>query len=388
MADAGPCATAVGQSFRRGPNPLSMPQEPDGIVDRIYDAAILPELWPSVLAELNEIGGGGGALLFTLSHGQMRWVASPGFEHLVADYVAQGWPERTDRARRLFAARHAGFMGDLDVYDRAEWERAPVHTDFLRPIGLGWGAATAIPLPTGDSLVFDVERRFESGPVDAETLARLDALRPHLARAGLLSARLALERARAAALALDSIGLAAAVLGANHRLLAANGRLSALMPGMVQDRRERVTLTDGAADALLADALMRIGRIHDNGGVRSIPIAARGDEPPAIVHVLPVRRNAAEVFSGALALLVITPVVPGRVPTAEVLQGLFDLTPAEARVARAIAERRTVEAIAGMLGVSRETVRTQLKSVLAKTGMARQADLAALLAATMVRSGN
>lgn len=232
MADAGPCATAVGQSFRRGPNPLSMPREPDSIVDRIYDAAILPELWPSVLAELNEIGGGGGALLFTLSHGQMRWVASPGFEHLVADYVAQGWPERTDRARRLFAARHAGFMGDLDVYDRAEWERAPVHTDFLRPIGLGWGAATAIPLPTGDSLVFDVERRFESGPVDAETLARLDALRPHLARAGLLSARLALERARAAALALDSIGLAAAVLGANHRLLAANGRLSALMPGM------------------------------------------------------------------------------------------------------------------------------------------------------------
>ena len=80
--------------------------------------------------------------------------------------------------------------------------------------------------------------------------------------------------------------------------------------------------------------------------------------------------------------------MPGRVPTAEVLQGLFDLTPAEARVARAIAERRTVEAIAGMLGVSRETVRTQLKSVLAKTGMARQADLAALLAATMVRSGS
>jgi hypothetical protein len=38
------------------------------------------------------------------------------------------------------------------------------------------------------------------------------------------------------------------------------------------------------------------------------------------------------------------------------LQGLFDLSPAEARVARGIAERQTLEAIADDLGISRETV--------------------------------
>ena len=61
------------------------------------------------------------------------------------------------------------------------------------------------------------------------------------------------------------------------------------------------------------------------------------------------------------------------------LQGLFDLSPAEARVACGIAERQTIEAIADELGVSRETVRCQLKSVLAKTGTKRQLDLALLL---------
>jgi hypothetical protein len=43
-----------------------------------------------------------------------------------------------------------------------------------------------------------------------ETLARLDALRLHLARAGMLSEQLALERALAAVQALDTIGLPAA----------------------------------------------------------------------------------------------------------------------------------------------------------------------------------
>jgi DNA-binding CsgD family transcriptional regulator len=62
------------------------------------------------------------------------------------------------------------------------------------------------------------------------------------------------------------------------------------------------------------------------------------------------------------------------------IQGLFDLTSAEARVARAIAQQKTTEGIAAEFSVSRETVRTQIKSVLAKTGFKRKSDLAALLA--------
>ena len=52
-----------------------------------------------------------------------------------------------------------------------------------------------------------------------------------------------------------------------------------------------------------------------------------------------------------------------------------------------IGERQTVDAIAEGLGISRETVRTQLKAVLAKTGATRQADLAALLAGSRIAGG-
>ena len=339
---------------------------------------MLPDLWPAVLDGLNEVGDGYATLLFSATAEWVKWAGSEraGFVH---DYIAEGWPGRTGRAFRLVAARHAGFLGDLDVYTREEMDREPVFTEFLRPRGLGWGAATAVQVPNGDTLVFDVERRIETGPVDQATVARLDGLRPHLARAGLLSARLAFERAHAAVIALDIVGLPAAVLGHNKRILTANPRLEALMPDVVLDRRQRVALTDRSADALLAEALGRLALPGDHGGVRSFPVPSRHERAPMIIHLLPIRLAAHDVFSNASAILVVTPVVPAEVPTAEVLQGLFDLTPAEARVARSIAGRQTVEAIAEGLGVSRETVRSQLKAVLAKTGAARQVDLAALL---------
>lgn len=106
-----------------------------------------------------------------------------------------------------------------------------------------------------------------------------------------------------------------------------------------------------------------------------------------VFHLLPLCRSANDLFSHAAALLIVTPVDRAQVPTAEVIQGLFDLTPAEARVARGIGEAETLDAIAEATGVSRETVRTQLKAVLSKTGLSRQQELVSLLAGTALPRG-
>ena len=352
-----------------------------GLIDRIYEAGVLPEQWPAVLEDLTKVADGAGALILSRTRFQEHFIGTPEAARMFAEACAAGWQgDRNPRAPRLFGAKHAGFLTDLDVFSREEIDREPYFTEFLRPLGLGWGTATAIEVPNGDMIAFDIERSLERGPVERPVVERLDQLRPHLARASMLSARLAFERARAAALALEHVGLPAAVLGRNMHMIAANPSLEAMMPGVVQDRRTRVALVDRNADALLAEALARLARPKDPGGVRSVPIAAREEQPPLIVHVVPIRLGAHDVFSGASGILVVTPVIPGEVPAAEVLQGLFDLTAAEARVARAIGEGQTVDVIAGSFGVSRETVRSQLKAVLSKTGAPRQVDLAALLA--------
>ena len=62
------------------------------------------------------------------------------------------------------------------------------------------------------------------------------------------------------------------------------------------------------------------------------------------------------------------------------LRSQFMLTPAETQIALGIAEGKTLAAIAEIRKVAVSTARDQLKSVFAKTGTHRQAELVALLA--------
>jgi DNA-binding CsgD family transcriptional regulator len=94
---------------------------------------------------------------------------------------------------------------------------------------------------------------------------------------------------------------------------------------------------------------------------------------------VPIKRTANDIFGRSYALLVATPVTAGRAPPVELLRSLFDLTPAEARVARGLAAGESLDDIAENGGVSRNTVRSQLQKVMDKIGCTRQAEVTALL---------
>lgn len=109
----------------------------EDLVDRVYEAAAVPELWSSTLSEIGKFGGGGGALLFTSQGQDFRYVASPELEGYMAEFMAGGWVAHNDRPVRPFAKQHAGFLTDLDVYTREELDANLLFTDFLRPRGFG-----------------------------------------------------------------------------------------------------------------------------------------------------------------------------------------------------------------------------------------------------------
>jgi DNA-binding CsgD family transcriptional regulator len=88
-----------------------------------------------------------------------------------------------------------------------------------------------------------------------------------------------------------------------------------------------------------------------------------------------------DLFEGGLGILAVTPISGPTAPDAALIQGLFDLTPAEAKVARGIAQGLTVDEMAARYGTARETVRTQVKTLLGKTGARRQVEVAARLSA-------
>jgi DNA-binding CsgD family transcriptional regulator len=114
--------------------------------------------------------------------------------------------------------------------------------------------------------------------------------------------------------------------------------------------------------------------------VLSIAVPAAFGHAPMALHLVPICGAAHDIFSQVASILIATPVDRVASPNAELLEGLFDLTPGEARVARAVAEAKSVETIADLYNVSTGTVRNQLKSIFAKTGTGRQVELVRLLA--------
>jgi DNA-binding CsgD family transcriptional regulator len=355
------------------------------LIDRIYESSFVPEHWPGVLDELGRTAEATGGSLFITKAEVQYWTASPEIRERAGRMVNEGWFWRGQFAARALAARHAGFLTELDILTPDELDLEPVYRDFWRPQGLGWAVGTILPIPTGENVMFVMTRRTERGPVERAVVQKLDELRPHLARSALLSARLQLERARIASETLAVIGLPALVLDERGKVLAANHLIEAMTSYVQWRAQDRVSLKDRAADQLLSNAIAAID--VTGGSERSFPVRDTGADAMMVAHVVPIRLSARDIFVRCAAVLVLTPVTLPRALPVELVQSLFDLTPAEARVARSLSAGETVEKIASIGGVSLNTVRSQLRCVLEKTGCHRQAEVVALLSGIAVPQG-
>jgi DNA-binding CsgD family transcriptional regulator len=147
-----------------------------------------------------------------------------------------------------------------------------------------------------------------------------------------------------------------------------------------------------AADGLTgADDVFRVGDPPAARFLRAELALKRTGGTEKAVQVLKVRRESgarpyALVLHAPLtaiegARLVVQVIDPERhvEPSEEVLRVLFDLTPAEARLARLLGKDLSPREAACELDRSIATVRVQLRSLFRKTGTRRQAELTALL---------
>ena len=149
------------------------------------------------------------------------------------------------------------------------------YTELLRPRGLGWCVGTSIRSPAGDTLVFSIEKAHAKGPVPRTVAEQLDGLRPHLARASLLSGRLGLDRAKSTVATLEAIGLPAAALTPNGRVVSANAGFLASEPRIRIGAGNVIQLASAPAQALLMEAISNAGicvrpdrKIHSGSGRR------------------------------------------------------------------------------------------------------------------------
>lgn len=177
--------------------------------------------------------------------------------------------------------------------------------------------------------------------------------------------------------------------------------LGSVLEGMpmgvvVLDRNARVQYQNSAA----RDLITRAGGISIRKGVlipcslaagewfrRSVMEVVDGRTPQRRVFVFRSDDDYSRVLHGLLvrlgttdccALYLSDPAAADQLDTS-VVQQLWRLTPAEARVAAAIVDLETAEEVGEQLGVSSHTVRSHLKQIFEKTGVGRRSVLVRIL---------
>ncbi|MGF1623681.1 MAG: helix-turn-helix transcriptional regulator, partial [Alphaproteobacteria bacterium] len=152
--------------------------------------------------------------------------------------------------------------------------------------------------------------------------------------------------------------------------------------GLIRDARGRLRAWRGE-DAQALDAAVRHASSTAAGRGDSsrslLTVQRRSRRTPYLVTVSPLADDGAELdprFRGAV-VTVIDPDDRATVSTAGLAQ-LYGLTPAEAEIAGLMAQGSRPAAIAELRGTSVQTVRSQVKCVLAKTRSASRADLVRL----------
>lgn len=351
-----------------------------GLLDDIYQAAVIPAEWGQVLDALARIADAEGTLLFAAAPAEPRWRCSARIQPLMQDFFNSSWAANNSRGRLLVPRREPRFLTDFDAQTLEELDRDPYYRDYLRPLGFGWVVGTTIRAPTNDTLVFSIERSFDRGPVEPEFVAKLDAVRPHLARAALLSARIGLERAQATVDTLELLGLPAAVLRSRGQVIVANEPIRHMQAQLEARPGTAVSFRDRTSERLFGHCLGQdAGEGHSPPG-HSFAVPGRGEAPPFVAHVLPVRGAARDIFIDARWVLFLTPVAHRPGLSTDILQALYDFTPAEARLVSHLLAGKSLAEAALANGNSEQTLRRHLKSVFAKAGVHRQSELMRLFA--------
>lgn len=192
------------------------------------------------------------------------------------------------------------------------------------------------------------------------------------------------ERSRAQA-TLNLLATPMLVLNCEMRPLLANASANQLLQG-----GDGFSLTDGGVQLwqpsemahfreLVDAALGRADKPTRDTGIMTVSRPS-GRQPLALL-VTAMRANDSAEESPMAVVFVRDPEHRWEVP-AQVLQELYDLTPAESRVAIELVNGSSPKEVARTFNVSVNTVRNQIKQTYRKTGTSRQAQLVALMLTT------
>ena len=349
------------------------------IYDSVQDSSRIAPAMELMCAELGAIAGH----YVHMDLGTREVMAScvSNDDYQSGDLEYKNYYSQVDHRLQWLAAGQVGeWRADHQHFDDNFVRKSEIYNDFLFKYGGRHMVVGRIGEHGGQSEVVALLRPLGAAQYSEKEYAYLRSLSSHWMRSSVLRRRVQkLEHQHAADESIAAhLPYGTVWVNAEGRIVAANQQASAMLAladGLLV-RQDKLR----AVDAQDMEKLSRAVRMATVPGQRQgqwFGIRRRKQSVPLLVSVIPATIPQAlnPLSGGPFALLILQDPGHQTLPRATQLQIIFRLTPAETRLVEALLDNETIESYALKMNVSRNTVRTHLASLFAKTGTKRQAEL-------------
>jgi len=367
---------------------LANPELLSGVIDTIYAAATDPSQWQSAIDQLR--------IMF---HGSTACFARYGPDLQPGDSINSN-PDPT--FQRRFIEEHANSPNILaDMIEAAPvgliysdhqlvgddaLRRSRFWNDWMAPQDMYGGIASKLMVDGPSCWFFDVQRGRNQEAFDAADAELLKFIVPHMLRAVDLSRRFQSAQLLASGYQLLPFGVL--IVDAQSQILQLNivAEHIFMRSGPLRVRSGRLAAIDARQTASLQRLVAEACAVHDDvapglGG----ELLLRAAEADAVaLTVSPMAGSMAQPFMRQRLAIIYLREMTLALPDGfdDHVRQLFDLTPAEARLAAALASGLALKDAAAHQGIRFSTARSYLESIFRKTRTRQQSQLVALLKST------
>lgn len=217
-------------------------------------------------------------------------------------------------------------------------------------------------------------------PFSAQEQRKLERLSRSLSRAAMIAQAVERASASAALEAFDLGNIAVILVNRAGDVAAVNKAAKRLLKAGIGIVDGRLSIHDPDSNAAIENAIRQlIAPEVDLSPLPPILIARRG-RAPILAHPLRLANVGTNSAVEPLAAIILIDPSSRKKSSESNLHIAFRLTPAEAKLASALATGEPLDRICEQLEISKQTGRNQLKSIFAKTGTRRQAELVLVMA--------
>lgn len=356
---------------------MGQPFDWGAITSALAQAAIDPTHWPSALQSVEKYTRSRGALLLPVIGNVPLISCTPSMEGAFETYIEEGWFERDERYRGTAALIQRGTITDDDCMAAEARKRSPYYQEFLAGqqltdfVGVRIGRAGAV-------WNLSLQRSPQEDPYSRDEILSLQSLSNSLDSIAKTCVILASAKGKATVDAFQFSNQAALLLDRAGNVTLANATVEKIICSDLQIIRRRLKFSDRDGSQVLDRALRRLLWVKDVSLVPPI-VLKKSTGGRFIIYPMAISKQTESPFSAWHAVLVIVDTDASISWALDTLRTAFDLSRAEAKLALAIGSGQDIAAFASRSGLSKDTVRSQLKSIFSKTGTHRQAEIVALL---------